>query len=148
MKNLWQNFFLLFNYYQILYSIILMYFFFFYYYYYYFFITELFAFYFNYVYILFSFYSNISYFSFWIIHIAKVFIFYFKGQSCVTSSEIVKIETPMTLIFNVTIVTFCFVTSPYFYKLKYFFKVCRLSLIHIWRCRRYSLCRSRWSPYH
>ena len=24
----------------------------------------------------------------------------------------------------------------------------RLSLIHIWRCRRYSLCRSRWSPYH
>ena len=24
----------------------------------------------------------------------------------------------------------------------------QLSLIHIWRCRRYSLCRSRWSPYH
>ena len=24
----------------------------------------------------------------------------------------------------------------------------RLSLIHICRCRRYSLCRSRWSPYH
>ena len=24
----------------------------------------------------------------------------------------------------------------------------KLSLIHIWRCRRYSLCRSRWSPYH
>ena len=23
-----------------------------------------------------------------------------------------------------------------------------LSLIHIWRCRRYSLCRCRWSPYH
>ena len=23
-----------------------------------------------------------------------------------------------------------------------------LSLIHIWRCRRYSLCRSRWSPDH
>ena len=23
-----------------------------------------------------------------------------------------------------------------------------LSLIHISRCRRYSLCRSRWSPYH
>ena len=23
-----------------------------------------------------------------------------------------------------------------------------LSLIHIWRCRRYSLCRSRWAPYH
>ena len=23
-----------------------------------------------------------------------------------------------------------------------------LSLIHICRCRRYSLCRSRWSPYH
>ena len=26
--------------------------------------------------------------------------------------------------------------------------VLSLSLIHIWRCRRYSLCRSRWSPYH
>ena len=26
--------------------------------------------------------------------------------------------------------------------------VLKLSLIHIWRCRRYSLCRSRWSPYH
>ena len=24
----------------------------------------------------------------------------------------------------------------------------RLSLIHIWRCRRSTLCRSRWSPYH
>ena len=23
-----------------------------------------------------------------------------------------------------------------------------LSLIHIWRCRRQFLCRSRWSPYH
>ena len=26
--------------------------------------------------------------------------------------------------------------------------VFRLSLIHIWRCRRSTLCRSRWSPYH
>ena len=25
---------------------------------------------------------------------------------------------------------------------------CILSLIHIWRCRRSTLCRSRWSPYH
>ena len=25
---------------------------------------------------------------------------------------------------------------------------CGLSLIHIWRCRRSTLCRSRWSPYH
>ena len=23
-----------------------------------------------------------------------------------------------------------------------------LSLIHIWRCRRPAMCRSRWSPYH
>ena len=30
--------------------------------------------------------------------------------------------------------------------IKYSFRY--LSLIHIWRCRRYSLCRSRWSPYH
>ena len=28
------------------------------------------------------------------------------------------------------------------------FKVFDLSLIHIWRCRRYAVCRSRWSPYH
>ena len=26
--------------------------------------------------------------------------------------------------------------------------VSNLSLIHIWRCRRSTLCRSRWSPYH
>ena len=26
--------------------------------------------------------------------------------------------------------------------------VSSLSLIHIWRCRRSTLCRSRWSPYH
>ena len=26
--------------------------------------------------------------------------------------------------------------------------VMALSLIHIWRCRRSTLCRSRWSPYH
>eukprot|EP00826_Nyctotherus_ovalis_P017038 TRINITY_DN14979_c0_g2_i1.p4 TRINITY_DN14979_c0_g2~~TRINITY_DN14979_c0_g2_i1.p4 ORF type:complete len:100 (-),score=10.78 TRINITY_DN14979_c0_g2_i1:17-316(-) len=24
----------------------------------------------------------------------------------------------------------------------------KLSLIHICRCRRYAVCRSRWSPYH
>eukprot|EP00826_Nyctotherus_ovalis_P056140 TRINITY_DN7527_c0_g1_i5.p1 TRINITY_DN7527_c0_g1~~TRINITY_DN7527_c0_g1_i5.p1 ORF type:complete len:225 (+),score=35.52 TRINITY_DN7527_c0_g1_i5:158-832(+) len=28
------------------------------------------------------------------------------------------------------------------------YKVMRLSLIHICRCRRYAVCRSRWSPYH
>ena len=27
-------------------------------------------------------------------------------------------------------------------------EILELSLIHICRCRRYSLCRSRWSPYH
>eukprot|EP00826_Nyctotherus_ovalis_P034689 TRINITY_DN2910_c0_g1_i2.p1 TRINITY_DN2910_c0_g1~~TRINITY_DN2910_c0_g1_i2.p1 ORF type:complete len:101 (-),score=24.82 TRINITY_DN2910_c0_g1_i2:22-324(-) len=26
--------------------------------------------------------------------------------------------------------------------------VLKLSLIHICRCRRYAVCRSRWSPYH
>ena len=29
-----------------------------------------------------------------------------------------------------------------------FCSVHELSLIHIWRCRRSTLCRSRWSPYH
>ena len=28
------------------------------------------------------------------------------------------------------------------------YKELMLSLIHIWRCRRSTLCRSRWSPYH
>ena len=28
------------------------------------------------------------------------------------------------------------------------YKCLHLSLIHIWRCRRSTLCRSRWSPYH
>eukprot|EP00826_Nyctotherus_ovalis_P007716 TRINITY_DN11968_c0_g1_i2.p2 TRINITY_DN11968_c0_g1~~TRINITY_DN11968_c0_g1_i2.p2 ORF type:complete len:108 (-),score=22.32 TRINITY_DN11968_c0_g1_i2:20-343(-) len=27
-------------------------------------------------------------------------------------------------------------------------EVMELSLIHICRCRRYAVCRSRWSPYH
>ena len=36
----------------------------------------------------------------------------------------------------------------YFGCLNLYFECLNLSLIHIWRCRRYSLCRSRWSPYH
>ena len=31
---------------------------------------------------------------------------------------------------------------------KHYYIVSYLSLIHIWRCRRSTLCRSRWSPYH
>eukprot|EP00826_Nyctotherus_ovalis_P041527 TRINITY_DN4198_c0_g2_i1.p1 TRINITY_DN4198_c0_g2~~TRINITY_DN4198_c0_g2_i1.p1 ORF type:complete len:106 (+),score=8.20 TRINITY_DN4198_c0_g2_i1:480-797(+) len=27
-------------------------------------------------------------------------------------------------------------------------EIIKLSLIHICRCRRYAVCRSRWSPYH
>eukprot|EP00826_Nyctotherus_ovalis_P002387 TRINITY_DN10474_c0_g1_i1.p1 TRINITY_DN10474_c0_g1~~TRINITY_DN10474_c0_g1_i1.p1 ORF type:complete len:123 (+),score=11.57 TRINITY_DN10474_c0_g1_i1:93-461(+) len=30
----------------------------------------------------------------------------------------------------------------------HFVKILGLSLIHICRCRRYAVCRSRWSPYH
>ena len=33
-------------------------------------------------------------------------------------------------------------------KSTFFSTVITLSLIHIWRCRRYAVCRSRWSPYH
>ena len=45
------------------------------------------------------------------------------------------------------------VSGKLFYKSrrKLFSCVCiawYLSLIHIWRCRRSTLCRSRWSPYH
>ena len=35
-----------------------------------------------------------------------------------------------------------FAFNPMFFDYKF------LSLIHIWRCRRYAVCRSRWSPYH
>ena len=41
--------------------------------------------------------------------------------------------------------------SEYFYllwSLRYSLASTVLSLIHIWRCRRSTLCRSRWSPYH
>ena len=31
---------------------------------------------------------------------------------------------------------------------EYWYLLITLSLIHIWRCRRSTLCRSRWSPYH
>ena len=33
-------------------------------------------------------------------------------------------------------------------KISLFCNIPILSLIHIWRCRRYAVCRSRWSPYH
>ena len=36
-------------------------------------------------------------------------------------------------------------TQPFFVRVQSTFY---LSLIHIWRCRRSTLCRSRWSPYH
>ena len=53
----------------------------------------------------------------------------------------------------------CLLYSPpirYLYTLRRFrwafsppgWTVPALSLIHIWRCRRSTLCRSRWSPYH
>ena len=48
---------------------------------------------------------------------------------------------------GMSLASFC-----YFYSLSKFlhknYIYIILSLIHIWRCRRYSLCRSRWSPYH
>ena len=37
----------------------------------------------------------------------------------------------------------CFLTGWFFLAVLLW-----LSLIHIWRCRRSTLCRSRWSPYH
>ena len=40
---------------------------------------------------------------------------------------------------------YCFINNVGFvYNVGYQY----LSLIHIWRCRRSTLCRSRWSPYH
>ena len=39
------------------------------------------------------------------------------------------------------------VTAP-FVTLTFNLSRSSLSLIHIWRCRRSTLCRSRWSPYH
>ena len=37
----------------------------------------------------------------------------------------------------------CIVAFSHFYTV-----IIYLSLIHIWRCRRSTLCRFRWSPYH
>ena len=45
-------------------------------------------------------------------------------------------------------VTFFFFLKFHLLKLNGAGSLFHLSLIHIWRCRRYSLCRSRWSPYH
>eukprot|EP00826_Nyctotherus_ovalis_P058184 TRINITY_DN7982_c0_g1_i24.p1 TRINITY_DN7982_c0_g1~~TRINITY_DN7982_c0_g1_i24.p1 ORF type:complete len:186 (+),score=35.72 TRINITY_DN7982_c0_g1_i24:137-694(+) len=39
---------------------------------------------------------------------------------------------------------YCFKLQPR----KYIIQLFDLSLIHICRCRRYAVCRSRWSPYH
>ena len=43
-----------------------------------------------------------------------------------------------------------FLTSVIYLNIKKKFLILSffLSLIHIWRCRRSTLCRSRWSPYH
>ena len=41
-----------------------------------------------------------------------------------------------------------YVSAPGNWSMKQALLCLNLSLIHIWRCRRYSLCRSRWSPYH
>ena len=48
---------------------------------------------------------------------------------------------------------FLFKTTRYraccmLWELSFVHSVRLLSLIHIWRCRRSTLCRSRWSPYH
>eukprot|EP00826_Nyctotherus_ovalis_P002616 TRINITY_DN10527_c0_g1_i6.p1 TRINITY_DN10527_c0_g1~~TRINITY_DN10527_c0_g1_i6.p1 ORF type:complete len:106 (-),score=26.86 TRINITY_DN10527_c0_g1_i6:31-348(-) len=45
----------------------------------------------------------------------------------------------------------CNDTSLFQIEKEIFKKLCKcicLSLIHICRCRRYAVCRSRWSPYH
>eukprot|EP00826_Nyctotherus_ovalis_P007436 TRINITY_DN11862_c0_g1_i5.p1 TRINITY_DN11862_c0_g1~~TRINITY_DN11862_c0_g1_i5.p1 ORF type:complete len:103 (+),score=6.56 TRINITY_DN11862_c0_g1_i5:116-424(+) len=38
--------------------------------------------------------------------------------------------------------------NSFLYNTVYTFSNSSLSLIHICRCRRYAVCRSRWSPYH
>eukprot|EP00826_Nyctotherus_ovalis_P026751 TRINITY_DN20869_c0_g1_i1.p1 TRINITY_DN20869_c0_g1~~TRINITY_DN20869_c0_g1_i1.p1 ORF type:complete len:196 (+),score=43.47 TRINITY_DN20869_c0_g1_i1:106-693(+) len=38
--------------------------------------------------------------------------------------------------------------SKYLFPAKKIAQLANLSLIHICRCRRYAVCRSRWSPYH
>ena len=39
-------------------------------------------------------------------------------------------------------------TTVMYFSLNSYCQSLGLSLIHIWRCRRSTLCRSRWSPYH
>ena len=69
-----------------------------------------------------------------------------------------SVQSPMTQF----VWSLCFFSSP---SIEYHSAICgsvtnlqwpcssfwinlKLSLIHIWRCRRSTLCRSRWSPYH
>ena len=58
-------------------------------------------------------------------------------------SSRIERKTIIELVRGEQLCTYCFSLSFLF-----FFPGIGLSLIHIWRCRRYSLCRSRWSPYH
>eukprot|EP00826_Nyctotherus_ovalis_P036938 TRINITY_DN3323_c0_g1_i7.p1 TRINITY_DN3323_c0_g1~~TRINITY_DN3323_c0_g1_i7.p1 ORF type:complete len:208 (-),score=43.95 TRINITY_DN3323_c0_g1_i7:17-604(-) len=70
---------------------------------------------------------------------ADVFMLHRDDEDYVYNSAVKREKTPVKTIFEAT------------KQLSQFYSICsvsNLSLIHICRCRRYAVCRSRWSPYH
>ena len=49
---------------------------------------------------------------------------------------------------NCTVCSVYVILTLYVDQVRFVIYFAFLSLIHIWRCRRSTLCRSRWSPYH
>ena len=75
---------------------------------------------------------------------------YLANGSITTRGCVAYIHDPDTLIFDlkVTFIGFMIWLCVPVTAFLSFDIVIILSLIHIWRCRRYAVCRSRWSPYH
>eukprot|EP00826_Nyctotherus_ovalis_P063570 TRINITY_DN9325_c0_g2_i6.p1 TRINITY_DN9325_c0_g2~~TRINITY_DN9325_c0_g2_i6.p1 ORF type:complete len:140 (-),score=26.21 TRINITY_DN9325_c0_g2_i6:22-441(-) len=79
-----------------------------------------------------------------------------NGDQQVTADDFYNIMTKktfpcITLRFRTMIQQIDFFLISYISHISPFFRgfgVLGLSLIHICRCRRYAVCRSRWSPYH
>ena len=79
-----------------------------------------------------------SHFSAWLMNQLKMLHGLVAKWAIPTTSHL---ETSIRVMLVYTLVVVLF-------KISWFLLQLVLSLIHIWRCRRSTLCRSRWSPYH
>ena len=85
----------------------------------------------------------------WIVRILlkKRYILVVKFHSFEINIDILELQIPFVIQPTRHLeISSCIINSNRF--LEIFTQLQRLSLIHIWRCRRSTLCRSRWSPYH